>query len=555
MWLPSLLVAIWRITFVSSIGLVTARSSHGDGAPTVSLDDAIFTGVADGLTNVFLGIPYAQPPVGALRFNRPVPVEPYSGAHDAADFGPSCPQQAVPPPTGPPPPGLDMKFTMQLLDVIFNTSAVQSEDCLSVNVWTPSTASATSHLPVLVWIHGGAFQVGGSATTDGGIIVKRSVQMGEPIVLISINYRLSALGFLPGKEAQDAGLGNLGYRDQRLALRWIQKYIRAFGGDPTKVTIWGESAGSIAVSSQMLTNGGDHEGLFRGAYMNSGAVCPIGDILGAQDIYDEFVATVGCSGTSDTIACLRHAPYEQIKSAMDSFPSFLGYETNALPFAPRTDGDFFSEAPRDLVSKGQMVDVPIVIMGCEDEGTPFAIPNLNISTTEEFHEYLHKYFFVNATSADLDELLTVYPEDPSSGAPFNTGTLNALSPQFKRIAAVAVGEKEYLDSQRRKNTSVLGAAHISDLLDIFGPTDMTDHLIHFVNYLDPNGVQDAVLDVPQAQSTLGINGVVKWPRYDLESKLKLVYLDGSTPLAVTQDTDREKQTDFMAAFWRRHWLK
>ncbi|KAF8260208.1 Alpha/Beta hydrolase protein [Lactarius quietus] len=162
------------------------------------------------------------------------------------------------------------------------------------------------------------------------------------------SHSLSAFGFLASQEVKDAGVGNLGLHDhecstvstinvitsgftERMALHWVQKYIRTFGGDPLKVTIWGESAGSISVSLHMLVNGGDTEGLFHAAFMESGSPLPVGDITHGQQYYNDIVELTGCSGSSDTLACLRAAPYDKLKTTMDSTPSLFSYQVHGLP--------------------------------------------------------------------------------------------------------------------------------------------------------------------------------------------------------------------------------
>ncbi|THH27529.1 hypothetical protein EUX98_g6648 [Antrodiella citrinella] len=559
------------LPFTCLVLLTAAERRAFTATPPVLLDDSDATviGSTDGLTNKFLGIPYAQPPVGELRFRHPQPIERYASTYTASNFGPFCPQQYVPTLTTVPP-TLDLDLADKILSTVLNASAPQSEDCLTLNVWTPPNANPESGFPVAIWIHGGGFQDGGSALYDGGVIVERAVQLSEPMIVVTINYRLSALGWLTGAEARDAGVGNLGYSDQRLALQWIQKHIRSFGGDRAKVVIWGQSAGAMSVAAHMLTNGGNNEGLFRGAFMQSGSLLPLGDMQGAQVFYDNLVADAGCEGAFDTLRCLRYIPFHRLKAAMDKSPGFYAYQSLATSWWARADGKFLPKPTYELAAEGSISRVPLVIGSCDDEGTIVALTSLNITTTAQLHTWLSTYFFINASRAEIDGLLAAYPEDPSQGSPFNTGRLDAPTPQFKRIAAL-VGDmmfeaprKAFLAAtsgrqdvwtytyRRNKDVAVLGSAHIMDLFDMFGPSDMTDHLIHFVSYLDPNGLaHQTALDVPHTQDMFAVGGsLLFWPKYHSTSKTKLVYMDGSVPLGFAEDTERDEQLHYMDKFLR-----
>ncbi|THH27887.1 hypothetical protein EUX98_g6289 [Antrodiella citrinella] len=544
-----------------------------DSTPTALLDDATFVGSTDGVTNKFLGIPYAQPPIGQLRFSRPQPIERYTGTYAASEFGPWCPQQYIAPLTTFPP-ALDLGVTVRLLNSVLNASAPQSEDCmrritLVALLEKKSDHNCRSQLEYMdaagcdykvrlacCCLGKGGFQDGGSALYDGGIIVERAVQLSEPIIVVSINYRLSALGWITGKEARDARVGNLGYRDQRLAFRW------------------GESAGAMSAAAHMLTNGGNNDGLFRGAYMQSGSLLPFGDVQGAQVFYDGLVADAGCEGAIDTLQCLRHIPFDRLKAAIDMSPSFFSFQSLATSWFARHDGNFLPKSPYELAEEGSIAKVPVVTGVCEGEGTVFALTSLNITTAEELHDWLSTYFFVNASSAEINGLLTAYPEDPSLGSPFNTGLLNTPTPQFKRIAAFLgdmmfeAPRKAFVEAmsgnqdvwtymtRRRKNTAILGSAHVTDLFDMFGPSDMTDHLIHFVNYLDPNGppglanqTEGVFNDTPHTQAPFDLGGpALFWPKYDSMTKTKLIYMDGAQPLGLAEDTDREEQLGYIADF-------
>lgn len=174
----------------------------------------------------------------------------------------------------------------------------------------------------------------------GNGIVTESVQTGQPLIYVSMGYRLAGFGFLPGKEVKKAGVGNLGVQDQLFALKWVNSYISRFGGDPKRVTIWGESAGSTSVSLQMITNGGKNgnpTGLFQAAVMNSGSPVSVGDIANAnaQLVYDTVVKNAGCTGAKDTLQCLRGVSYATYKNASDSLPGLLDYQGLRAPYFPR----------------------------------------------------------------------------------------------------------------------------------------------------------------------------------------------------------------------------
>ncbi|KAI0298097.1 carotenoid ester lipase precursor [Multifurca ochricompacta] len=527
-WLQASLIII-----CTAITTVLAAPAMPATNPTVTLDNGTFTGTTSNGVNKFLGIPFAQPPVGNLRFHLPQELDPYQGAHSATAFGPACPQQAVTPSL---PAGLPQDVANEISNVIFSVIFPDSEDCLTLNVVTPSNAIQSANLPVVVWIYGGGFEVGSTSTYalsllshfiqdneissfDGGVIVQRSVALGKPVIYVSMNYRVSgtsAFGFLASQEVKDAGVGNLGLHDQRLALLWVQKHISKFGGDPTKVTIWGESAGSISVALQMLANDGNTEGLFRAAFMQSGSPTPIGDITHGQPYYDDLVERTGCSGSPDTLACLRTVPYATLKDAMNKSPSIFAYQSLALAWQPRVDGNFLSDNPQNSCKKARVSRV------------------------------YNKFILPNATDEEIDRLLTLYPEDVTQGSPYDTGLLNAITPQYKRTAALfgdlvfQAPRRFFLQqrsetqdtwsflSKRLKALPVLGSVHGSDLLNSYGLGELTDYLIRFATNLDPNG---------------GLSP--QWPRYTTASPQLLTFLDIPVPsTTITQDTYRADGIEF-----------
>ncbi|KAH9060190.1 carotenoid ester lipase precursor [Lactarius vividus] len=538
--MASLRVSLFAICAAAVTVLATTPTYSG---PIVTLDRGSFVGTTANSTNKFLGIPFAKPPIGDLRFRLPQAFGPYVGRHNATAFGLSCPQQAAPlaVPDGLPP------QTLQFLSSLGSGATVPTgEDCLTLNVIAPAYVKPGSKLPVVVWIYGGGFEDGSSAFFDGSVIVDRSIALHQPVIYVSMNYRLGAFGFLASQEVKDAKVGNLGLWDQRLALHWVQKYIHAFGGDSSKVTIWGESAGAISVSLQMLANGGNTEGLFRAAFMQSGSPTPIGDITNGQKYYDFLVSRTNCTTSSDTLACLREAPYEVLQSAMDSTPALFSFQSLALAWQPRADGVFLTDHPQKLVQQGKVAKIPFVAGECDDEGTLFSLSNVNITTDANLRAYLAQFFLINITSAQMDQVLTLYPQDVTQGSPFDTGNNNTLTPEFKRIASFlgdfvfqaprrfflkSVSGKQntwsYL-SKRLKSLPILGSAHATDIAIIYSGQDLTDYLIYFATNLDPNGGSGP-----------------HWPQYTTSSPQLLTLLDGAVPANITLDTYRADAMNFL----------
>ncbi|KAI0699616.1 alpha beta-hydrolase [Cerioporus squamosus] len=503
-------------------------------APSVRLDEATVTGIRNGLLEYFLGIPYAQPPVGDLRFQSPELIESYDGALDATAYGHPCFSQP-----------LDMSKTfppevVEAMRPLFegmtrSANVTESEDCLHLNIVRPANVSADAKLPVVFWIHGGGFVQGSNAISlyNGTRFVERSVELDEPVIYVTINYRLYVFGFLGGSEVKDSGLGNLGLQDQRAALRWVRRYIPAFGGDPSKVTIWGESAGAMSVFLHLYANNGDTEGLFRAGIMSSGFAIPTGDVTDVQGTYDFLISKVGCATAGDTLACLRTVPAETLLAVADAAPD------GVVPFFPHADGSLVSMRPMHLPGKGKIADVPFITGDTKDEGTFTAFMALNITTDEEFASYISQKSFPGSSPSDLSTLLQLYPSDPAAGSPFDTGSAYAYSPQFKRIAAVqgdwlfhgprrllldhVSGERTtYNFLSARGNFPGIGKFHASDLLNALGGGDMGDYFIRFVRHLDPN------------QPASGVH----WPPYNAASRLTLQFNDGTVPLNVTIDNQR-----------------
>ncbi len=296
--------------------------------------------------DVFRGIPFARPPVGALRFAAPEAPDPWREPRDASRFGPSAPQRPTNVLNGLVP-GMTVGET--------------SEDCLTLNVWTPAV-NAGARRPVLVWLHGGAFQLGGSslATYDG----MRLAADGD-VVVVSCNYRLGALGFC----ALDAP--NCGLLDQIAALRWVRDNIAAFGGDPSRVTIFGESAGGGCVLHLLAAPAA--RGLFQRAIAQSGATDFTLTPQRAAEVAARFAECLG-AGPGDLDA-LRAVPVERILAAQDEAAAALLPSVGLMPFHPVADGAVVTASPDVAIARGSADGVDLVIGITADEMRLFLDPS------------------------------------------------------------------------------------------------------------------------------------------------------------------------------------
>jgi acetylcholinesterase len=323
--------------------------------------------------------------------------------------------------------------------------------------------------------------------------------------------------------------------------------------------MWGQSAGAMSVSLQLIANGGDPEGLYRGAIMQSGAPLPVGDVTLGQKHYDDLVLRTSCLHTEDTLDCLRQTPYETLKAAIDASMGIFDYTSMALSWMPRPDGTFLQSSPMEMVGDGRVANVPIINGAVNDEATLFTLSLGGIKTESELRRYLQHFHLPNATEEETDRLLELYPGDPAQGSPYGTGEANQVTPQWKRLSSIQGDlvfqgpRRVFLEnlSSRQDTWSYLsklldgfpdlGTAHSSDLMNVFGGGVMTDYFIRFINTLDPNGSPS-----PRAQ--------VEWPRYDPERPQLLTFLpEHKKPsVVVTDDSFRKEQMDFFAGMAKRY---
>ncbi|MBP6012066.1 MAG: carboxylesterase family protein [Alphaproteobacteria bacterium] len=311
-------------------------------------------GVQEGAIRVFKGIPYAAPPIGALRWQTPQPALAWAGVKRADTFSPICPQNGAYPPESPPEP--------------------MSEDCLTLNVWSPVGATK---LPVMVWIYGGGLENGSGSTPlyAGDKLAQRGV------VVVTFNYRLGVLGFLAhpelSKESGNARSGNYGFLDQIAALAWVHRNIAAFGGDPGNVTIFGQSSGSISISALIASPLA--KGLFRRAIGQSGGLFepleldPGFALAGAELEGESFVRRAG----GKSVAALRQLPAEQL------------LKTRFIPHF-NVDGFALTKPPFDAYRDGVQSDVDLLLGTNADEGQ-FFLDKTNV-TVANFNDVLSRDF-------------------------------------------------------------------------------------------------------------------------------------------------------------------
>ncbi|MGA2085457.1 MAG: carboxylesterase family protein [Terracidiphilus sp.] len=453
--------------------------------------------INDGKVKAFLGLPYAAPPVGDLRWKAPEPPVQWKGERDATKFGAHCAQGHV------------------FDDMIFQDSA-NSEDCLFLNVYAPASAKAKSKLPVMFWIHGGGYAGGASSEPrhNGDFLPLKGV------VLVTINYRLGVFGFLAAADLAkegDGAAGNYGMMDMVAALQWVKANIRKFGGDPENVTIFGESAGSLAVSTLMASP--EARGLFQKGIGESGAAfsetLPT-DTLEAREKQDaEWVAALGVT----TLAELRALPTDKV---LDAAKNKKG------GFWPVVDGKFLTEPVPATYAAGKQAHVPLLAGWNRDEGSFFAMRPV---TAEQFKGMIGGLYKERAA-----EFLTLYPADTDAQA--LRSAIDYGSDNF-----IAFGTWKWIEAHRKTGESPVYryhlelaappskyhpgsfAFHSDDIEYVFGTLDtrpgavwrpedrklseqMMSYWSNFARTGDPNGP-----------------GLPEWPKYDKDDTL--IHLDST----------------------------
>ncbi len=474
------------------------RQADGDAgdSPVVATREGPVRGATRDGIRIFYDVPYAAPPVGALRFRPPAPAPTRSAVRDATTPGLACPQP---------------------FDPLTASTPDQGEDCLALDVFSPSV-DPSARAPVIVFVHGGSFVNGAGNVPlyDGTAIAKRGV------VVVTINYRLGALGFLAhpalSAESPERVSGNYGLRDQEAALRWVQANVATFGGDPANVTLMGESAGAISVGLHVVSP--RTRGLFHRAIQESGTcqlvTTPLHDPAtpsiedSAEERGERLARDVGCDG-DDVLGCLRaKSPSELIARTSGGTVG-----THEIGMAPNVDGVVIPVDPRRALLDGPANEVPLLLGTNADEGTVFSLTT-PIHTVADYQAKVMALEPVRGA-----QLLAIWPASafasPKAAYDALLGEVLFVCPTREtaraasRRAPTHLYHFEHVSHYAQEGN--YGAYHAAELWYVFGIADwplreftaselrLSDDAIgywtRFARSGDPNG-----------------DGAVPWPAYD-----------------------------------------
>ncbi len=458
-------------------------------------------GAEAGDLRVFKGIPFAEPPIGDRRFAPPVPVGPWTGTFEATEFGPSCPQVSLGP-----------SF------LLGDFAGPTSEDCLSLNIWAHNDERPR---PVMVFIYGGGFVSGGSAWPiyEGARLARRA-----DVLVVTINYRLGALGFLTTEalaaERGNDSAGNYGIHDQIEALRWVQQNITAFGGDPDKVTIFGESAGAISVCA--LLGAPSADALFHQAIIESGA-CVLatergaglpGTVTGsAMSGGERIVESLGCKDAFDELDCLRSLPVQTLVEASSPTAIFSGDLDALIATSPHIDGRLIPEQPLARIARGE-ADRPLITGSNEREGLLFAASDIVLTWTG-LERAIEDFTGVDEQTAEMIAALYPFGDFLTPGEAWIAllGDVSFICPGISAAAAAAAGAPSFTYHFTRSPLLArpVGAGHGIELFYVFDTFDQvgiipTQADLRVVEHLQRAWGDFAHFGAPSLE--------VGWPAYD-----------------------------------------
>lgn len=458
----------------------------------------------DGIA-AFKGIPFAAPPFGPRRWHPPQPVEPWTGVRPALSYGPVPPQSPYPEP----------------FHALLGDNGEVGEDCLNLNVWTPEPRR--SGLPVMVWIHGGSFFRG-----SGAVPVYDSTAFArDGVVCVTINYRLGAEGFLWFGD----GAANLGLLDQLAALRWVQENIAAFGGDPNRVTIFGESAGAFSVATLLAIEAG--KGLFSKAVMQSGAGHHVISPATAERVGRLLCEKLGVAPSREALAALPLPRYVQAQAELalevattQDAARFGETVANGMLFEPVIDGTLLTKRPIDAIAAGAGRQAQVLLGTTSEEWRFFIVPNRIIDYITEAHAVR----LATARGLNPTEALALY----RAAAPNATvGDMYAAltTDWFFRIPAIRLAEAHavgaYLYEFAWRSPLFggrLGSCHALEIGFVFDNLDRTASPM-----LGDDPPQSLARAMHQAWVRFATTGDPGWPRYDAQHRNVMRFdADGGT---------------------------
>lgn len=470
--------------------------SHGGAVAGRQIDDVV----------VFSGIPYAAPPFGADRLRAPRPVTPWEGVRDATRFGPTAPKGQYPAP---------VRRIMPEIEI-------PGEECLNLNIWTPADEAGETQAerPVLLYIHGGSFLNGSNSLPeyDGTAFAR------DGVVCVTINYRLGAEGFLHLPDTDT----NRGLLDMIAALRWVREEIRAFGGDPGRVTLAGESAGAMAIGSLLAMPAA--RGLFSRAILHSGTGSTRLSLAEAERTAETFGEVLGLPATR---AALADVPPERLVDAVEETfvrmqsvpdePALAPVAPRFLPFAPVIDGDTL---PRDpLAAVAESADVPVLVCTNRDEGRLFLVPSGAAETADD-HTLEPAVALYGLTPAGLG----IYRAGRPGGTPADimsavVGDRRFLLPAIDLAEGRArVGARTWLarfDAVAPEDNEGLGSCHDADVPFFFATIDEPT-LAPRIGESPSRAASDVLHGAWVAFASTGDPG---WPAYDLDTRATARFTD------------------------------
>ncbi len=346
----------------------------------------------------FRGIPFAASPSGERRWTPPAPATPWEGVRDASEFGPGCPQVA--------------RYGL--------TDGSDVEDCLSINVSLPKDTKPKAKLPVIAWIHGGAFWGGASNLYRLDALTQRGV------IVVSFNYRLGAFGFMPHPSFDAKDNGAYGLEDQRAALQWVQRNIAAFGGDPSNITVAGESAGAGSICEH-LAHPEHTEGLFQKAMLlSAGCLHDLPTVSKLQALGTTVAESVGCKDPATALSCLRKA---SLQSLLDASAKAAG--SAVLAFAPSNGSEATPRSFAEAIQTGKILKVPVLMGGTRDELRLYVGYSQQAGekvTAENFTEFLRKTYESSdkeKAQKNLEKITQEYPVKGVTDLPAYFGSIES----------------------------------------------------------------------------------------------------------------------------------